>query len=458
MLYMRRLRGLKSLVHDAVDLTTDLVHEGSEATARTIRQVTDQVEPLTGPVQAVDAIRRFSTESVLGTIKLVNRTVQIVSDAGISLVEKVAGQVAELPEKGQGAAAAQLIPAVPMRSDVRKSAAFAIIGDAALGLINGAVGDHLHRHDNGLELEMVFRVRDYYVPLERAALVQVLPAPSKKVALFVHGLGTTEWSFCFAAEQYHGDPSANFGTLLERDLGYTPIWLRYNSGRHISENGRQLAAELDRLIAAYPVAIEELIIVGHSMGGLVARSACHYGQEQARRFIPLLRRVFCLGSPHRGAPLEKLGHIATKVLGAIDLPGTLIPARLLSGRSAGIKDLRHGALLDEDWADLAEVDPDALGEEGQREVPLLPHVRYHFVSATVTKDPEHPLGHIIGDLLVRVPSSSGPEIRTGTFTVETKRFSGVMHHQLQNHPSVYEVLRRACAGEADPPPTPKQAS
>jgi pimeloyl-ACP methyl ester carboxylesterase len=192
------------------------------------------------------------------------------------------------------------------------------------------------------------------------------------------------------------------------------------------------------------VPIEELIIVGHSMGGLVARSACHYGNEQGLRWISLLRRVFCLGSPHRGAPLEKLGHMLAGVLGAIDLPGTLIPARILSGRSAGIKDLRHGALLDEDWIGR---DLDALRDEGQREVPLLSHVSYHFVSAIVTTDPNHPLGHLIGDLLVRVPSSSGPVLRTGTFTVETQRFSGVMHHQLQNHPSVYEVLRRACAGE-----------
>jgi pimeloyl-ACP methyl ester carboxylesterase len=232
-----------------------------------------------------------------------------------------------------------------------------------------------------------------------------------------------------------------------------------------------LSALLAELVRVYPVPIEEIALVGHSMGGLVVRSACHYGSEHgdsggaSAPWLAHVRRVFCLGSPHRGAPLEKLGNVLTGVLGAIDLPGTLIPARILEGRSAGIKDLRHGSLLDEDWAGR---DPDALLDEGRREVPLLPGVAYHFVSATVTRDPEHPLGRVIGDLLVRVPSALAPgvgvsgvgategarsEVRSEQrFEIETQRFGGVMHHQMQNHPAIYEVLRSALArtsGTAD---------
>lgn len=435
---MRRIRGLKALLHDGVDLTTDLVGEANESTARTVRRVTDRVDPIAGPVRAIDALRHASTFGVLETIKLVNRTVQVVSDTGLDLAEIIAGSHGSLG----GQAEAPPEPAVTMRSDSMKTASW--VGDAALGLVNAVVGDHLHGRENGLDLGMRFRVGDHYVPLHRQALAHALPGASPKVALFVHGLGTTEWSWCLGAAAYHGDPAASFGSLLERDLGYTPIWLRYNTGRHVSENGRLLAAELDRFLLAYPVAIEELVLVGHSMGGLVARSACHYGSQQGLRWIRLVRHLFCLGSPHRGAPLEKLGNVLTSVLGSIDLPGTLIPARILAGRSAGIKDLRHGALLDEDWVGR---DPDALRAEGQREVPLLPTISYHFVSATVTKDPAHPLGQIVGDLLVRTKSSSGPALQAGTFAIETRRFGGVMHHQLQNHPSVYEVLRCACAGE-----------
>lgn len=447
----QRLRGLKALVHDAVELTTELVADGFESTARNVKRVTDRIEPLAGPVQALDVLRQASTAGVLGTVRAVNRTVQVVSDLGLDLAERLN----PAPEPAGAEAADPGEPALPMRSDALDSAAW--MGDAALGLVNAAVGDHLHQRDNGLGLQMRFRLRDHYVPLTPAALSRVQPAAGPKVVLFVHGLGTTEWSWCLAAAAYHGDPATSFGTLLERDLGYTPLWLRYNTGRHISENGRQLAVELERLVAAYPVPIEELVLVGHSMGGLVVRSACHYASEQGLGWLALLRRVFCLGSPHRGAPLAKLGQVLASVLKAIDLPGTRIPGRLLAGRSAGIKDLRHGALLDADWAGR---DPDALSDPEPAAVALLPEVAYYFVSATVTADPDHPLGQLVGDLLVRLPSSAGPQTRAGTFAIETRRFGGVMHHQLQNHPAVYELLRAACAASppANPCPSPGSGS
>ncbi len=409
---MRQARGVKTLLHDAVQLTTELVREGIV----------------------------LSTHGVLDTVQQVNRAVQVVTDAGLDLAE----QLRASSSAAQSSSVTVREAAVEMRSDVTKTARWA--ADAALGVVNGVVGDHLHHSGNGLDLGMSFRVGDSYVTPTSEALRQALPNPSSKVALFVHGLAATEWSWCLSAETYHGEADVCFGKLLARDLGYTPVWLRYNSGRHVSENGRLLATELERFLLAYPATVTELVIIGHSMGGLLSRSACHYGTLAGLRWPTLVRHVFCLGSPHRGAPLEKLGNVLTHVLGAIALPATRIPARILAGRSAGIKDLRHGALLDEDWLDR---DPDALRSEGQQEVPLLAHVCYHFVSATVTQDPDHPVGRIVGDLLVRVPSSQGPVTHTSHFAVETLRFGGIMHHQLQNHRSVYEVIRRACA---DPSP------
>lgn len=428
---MRRWRGLKSLVHEAVDRTVDLVYEGHESTARNVIRVTDVSEATREPARVVDAIRRVGTRGVLGTIKVVNRAVEVVTDAGLDLAETRFG----------GRDDDALVPAVPMRSDVLKTADW--IGDAGLGLVNAALGDHLHAEENGLDLGMVLRAGDHYVrQLDREVLQRALPSPTPRVALFVHGLGTTEWSWCLEAHAYHGDPTATFGSMLARDVGLTPIWLRYNTGRHVSTNGRELAGLLDRFVDAYPVPIEELVLIGHSMGGLVVRSACHYGRETNARWLPLVRRVISLGSPHRGAPLAKLGAVLTTVLGAIDLPGTLVTSRVLEGRSAGIKDLRHGSLVDEDWLGK---DPDALDAPGAKEIPLLPSVTYSFVSATITRDPEHPLGRLIGDLLVRVPSSEGASVQEQTFEIETARFGGVMHHQLQNHPAIYEVVRAALA-------------
>jgi hypothetical protein len=82
---MRRWRGLKSLIHDAVDATVELVREGHESTSRTVMRVTDEVPPLREPARVVDAVRRLGTSSVLGTIKVVNRSVQVVTDLGLDV-------------------------------------------------------------------------------------------------------------------------------------------------------------------------------------------------------------------------------------------------------------------------------------------------------------------------------------------------------------------------------------
>lgn len=433
---MRRWRGLKALVHDAVDRTTELVEEGHESTSRSVMKVLGAIEPLAEPARFVDGVRRVATKGVLGTIRTVNRAVEVVTDVGLDAAAHAArsrsGELAE-PES-----------AVPMRSDATRSLAWA--SDAALGVVNGAIGDTLHARANGLDLGMSLRHHDAYVELEREALARAIPGATPRVAVFVHGLMTTEWSWCLESAAYHGDPSASFGSLLARDLGYTPLFVRYNTGRHVSENGRLLARQLERLLHAYPIPIEELLLVGHSMGGLVVRSACHYAAAEQLAWPAHVRRVFCLGSPHHGAPLEKLGQLAAALLGAIDTPGTRIPARLIEGRSAGIKDLRNGALVDEDWLGR---DPDALREDdAARDVPLLDHVAYHFVSATLTTDPAHPLGQLVGDLLVRVPSASGSRLTQRTFPIDTRHHGGVLHHQLQNHPAVYDQLRAACASPA----------
>lgn len=425
---MRRLRGLKQLVHDAVDATTHLVKEGHDSTARAVLRVTDRIAPIAGAARDVDDVRRVSTDLVLASVRIVNRAVEVVTNAGIGLAERTAGAEPAAER------------AVPMRSDATGGAAW--LTDAAVGLVNGVVGDQLVARGNELDLGMELRVGDAYVPLEAEALAAALANASAKAAVFVHGLGTTEWSWCLLADRYHGDPAVCFGTLLERDLGYTPLFIRYNTGNKIAESGRRLADLLERLTAHYPTPLEELALFGHSMGGLVVRSACHHGSAVGHQWVGRVRRVFCLASPHRGAPLEKFGHLLTRALDAVDLPGTQIPARILEARSAGIQDLRHGTLVDDDWLG---PDADATAAESGRSVPLLPGVRYHFFSATVTQDPAHPLGFLVGDLLVRVPSGSGPEVTESTFPIETACYGGVMHHELQNHPQVYQQIRACCS-------------
>ena len=242
----QRLRGAKALVHDLVDATTHLVDEGHESTSRAVLRVTDHAPPsVADTARIVDDVRRLSTKGVLGAVRIVNRAVEAVTDLGIDAAEQLADARTQAPSSSAPASAA-----LPMRSDVIKSWSWA--GDAALALVNAAVGDQLRARDNGLDVGMVFRLGDRYVSGDDAAeeLRDAIGGEHRKLAIFVHGLATTEWCWSLEAEAYHGDASATFGTMLERDLGYQPVFLRYNTGAHISENGRALATRLEALFEA----------------------------------------------------------------------------------------------------------------------------------------------------------------------------------------------------------------
>jgi triacylglycerol lipase len=408
---LRRIRGWKKVVHDAVDFTVDLVEEGHESVGRNAMRVVGWVAPLEAPARLVNELRRASTSLALDSVRGVNRLVERLTDAGLDSVVAL-----ELLPWLQ----APSVAPIEMRSDITGSSAW--LSDSAIAALNGAVGDYLHREGNALDLGLSLRYRDAY--LDPAASPPTMPP---RIAVFVHGLGATEWSWCWGAAECHGDAAQCFGTLLERDTGLAPIYARYNSGRRVFENGQLLAEALESLFTSRADPYEEIVLCGHSMGGLVVQSACHYASTRGHAWVRRVSRVFSFGSPHRGAPLEQIGAFATTVLGGVDLPGTRIPAEILRRRSAGVRDLARGTIADGD------VQPE-----------LLDHIAYYFLSATVTQDPDHPVGWLIGDVLVRVPSASGPPVIRTDLRVETRCFGGVAHLQIQNHPAVYDVLLGAC--------------
>jgi pimeloyl-ACP methyl ester carboxylesterase len=292
-------------------------------------------------------------------------------------------------------------------------------GAAILAAIDGLVGDVLESERAELAPPMSLRVGG------RIAQVADIADPGPQVAVFLHGLMETEFSW---GPQPYGD-----------DLpGWTPLYVRYNSGRRISHNGASLDELLEQVLADWPVEIERIALVGHSMGGLVARSACHTAALRGADWVSNVRHVVSLGTPHMGAPLEQSVHYLSAALSA--LPETKPLGAFFRRRSGGIRDLRQGSLVDADWTDC---DPDALRARACEEVPLLQGATHCFVSATITRDPGHPVGRLLGDCLVLVPSASGRSRtqRLGFRDCDGMHVGGATHFALLRHPKVHAQLK-----------------
>jgi len=385
------------------------------------------LEELGSAAAGIGGVHGAIADRVFGTVGPGGASARAVHDAiaaGVYGGLRAAGGLA-----GRAAAAAlelRAAPGPPLSATPR--------GSAVLAALNGLVGDVLEREGSPLAQPMAVRVGGCAVAPERGALAAAFPAAAPRLVVFLHGLMETEFSWRLGA----GPGGETYGSRLARDLGVTPVDVRYNSGRRISRNGRSLSELLEALVAVWPVDVAEIALVGHSMGGLVARSAGHHGSEAGAAWTQRVRRVVSLGTPHLGAPLERAVHAGSAALHA--LPETRPVAALLRRRSGGIRDLHQGSLVDADWEG---ADPDALRRAACAEVPLLPGATHCFVTATVTRDPRHPVGRVIGDWLVLVPSGSGRgRTRRIPFDAEYGHHVGGTHHlALLNHPAVYARLR-----------------
>jgi pimeloyl-ACP methyl ester carboxylesterase len=312
----------------------------------------------------------------------------------------------------------------------------------AHGAVNGMWGDRLRERYPGLAVSMCLRAHGRDVPLTAEAVRATYPTATARLAVFVHGWcdNAESWQrYAFQRAASHERTTIDYGAALQADLGCTPLYVRYNSGLHISDNGRALSDLLDEVSGVWPVPIEQIALIGHSMGGLVSRSACHAGALVERPWTRQVRHVVCLGSPHLGAPLEKGVNALTWAMARV--PETRAAARLLNLRSAGVKDLRFGACVDADWRD---ADPDEFLRDRCTEVEFLPDAAYYFVGATLSRSATAPVGRLLGDVLVQYPSASGAGRRRRLpFEAGNGAHLGGMHHlQLLNSPQVYAQLRR----------------
>ena len=297
-------------------------------------------------------------------------------------------------------------------------------GRFLVGVLNGVSGDRLAAAGSALAIEMSVRSDGADVPCTREALRSAFPGATPRLVVFLHGLAETEEWWLRRRVDADGVARRPFGARLRDDAGLTPVYLRYNTGLHVGESGAALAAVLDALCAAWPVDVEELVLVGHSMGGLVVRAACHRAAAAGHAWPQLAGSLVTLGSPHHGAPGEKAIHLAARALRMV--PESTPFADILDLRSAGIRDMRFGAL-----------------DEARNDVPLLPGCRHTFITATVTRDEAHPLGWLLGDLLVRTESAGG-RCRERTIPLPPEsvvHLGGLTHFDLLDHDAVYDVLR-----------------
>jgi pimeloyl-ACP methyl ester carboxylesterase len=253
------------------------------------------------------------------------------------------------------------------------------------------------------------------VELLEDGLAAAFPGAGDRVVVFLHGLCENESYWHYQREQR----GPTYAEALAA-AGWTPVFLRANTGLGLRENGVALSALMQRLVEAWPEEVARVALVGHSMGGLIMRAAGAVGSAAERPWTRLVSDVVTLGTPHLGAPIARgIGH-GSRGLGR--LPETAPIGRILDWRSIGVHDLVAG---------LAE------------DVPPLPHARYRLVAATVTRSRRHPVGHVVGDLLVRVPSAYGrdpygAELFPGADVLHVGRSD---HFDLLNHPEVHRALR-----------------
>lgn len=305
---------------------------------------------------------------------------------------------------------------------------------AMLAALNGVLGDHLAETGNPLAIPMALRQGGQPLVLERAALAAALPKAGGKLLVLVHGL-------CMNDLQWlrHGH---DHGAALARDLGMVPLYLHYNSGRHISTNGHEFAQLLERLLQQWPVPVQDLVLIGHSMGGLLCRSACRSAALAGMHWPDRLRAMVCLGTPHHGSPLERAGSGVDSLLELS--PYTAPFGRIGRIRSAGIQDLRHGNLCDEDWQ--------VPGDPPRTPVPLPQGVRCHVMAASMQAAGATPRrGHRQPcDGLVPVASALGehadPALRLQVPPERQWVGHGLNHFDLLSSDAAYEQLKRWLSG------------
>ncbi|HWU33436.1 MAG TPA: hypothetical protein VN108_11205, partial [Marmoricola sp.] len=306
-------------------------------------------------------------------------------------------------------------------------------GQFVVTALNGLVGEQIADRTPGLDFALAQRKAGHDVPPTLADLSVTYPDATGSIVVFIHGLCENEnyWNRAarptsdvdgrVASEAGRIDTLTkprNYGERLAEDLDFTPLFIRANTGTSVRESGVALHALMSRVVENWPVPVERISFVAHSMGGLIVRAACDLESTESD-WTDHVSDIVTLGTPHLGSPVERSIALGMRI--ADKVPELAPYRRIFMQRSAGVLDLSHGM-------------PD-------HPRPLT-RARYRLVSATLAKTTTHPLSIAIGDLLVQPRSAFGrPVVGDELFPgADTLHVPNADHFDLLNHDDVYAAI------------------
>jgi pimeloyl-ACP methyl ester carboxylesterase len=386
------LQGLTHLIVDATVSVTDLVEEMHK------QVVHPSFLPSTSIQKLISKIACFTFNNIRWSTKLIGNSISKI----LEYITPAIGNIKSSDKK-----------------------------EVLLSVLNGVIGDYLEEKENPLKIEMQFRYQSKTIEINAESLKVTYPKINGKILLMIHGscMSDVQWT-----RKNH-----NHGEILSEELEKTPIYLNYNSGKHISTNGKKLNENLQKLVENWPVPVEEIIIIAHSMGGLLTRSALYYADQNQNNWTKHLKKVAFLGTPHHGSHVERIGNYVDLILESV--PYLKPFARLGKIRSAGVTDLRYGNLIAEDWQKSGRFE--RKGDQRQH-IQLPKNIDFYAVAAVIGKET---IGSakILGDSLVDVKSALGQHKKTEKnldFKLENTLIVYKNNHlDLLSNPEILEKLK-----------------
>jgi pimeloyl-ACP methyl ester carboxylesterase len=276
---------------------------------------------------------------------------------------------------------------------------------------------------------MSVRLDGHRVEPSRPGLAAAYPTATTRLVVFVHGLADTEMAWFHRDEPHKHRSGTDFGSRLAHDLRCSPVYVRYDTGRHVSDSGTDLVRLVSQLVRHWPHPVREIVLIGHSLGGLVVRSAIHQARYRRAPWLARVTGVICIGTPHAGAPLERAAAMTAGLLGKIFVTAPL--SRLLDLRSGAVKDLAHGYLHEYQWS----TEVASLSAKDRATLTRFPTtVPQLFVYATVSRS-ESRWGRLLGDLVVGAANAG-----TTSHNADLRWVGGLNHVELLHHDSVYDAM------------------